>query len=195
MTDLAQTSSEATRSWSSSPLIVSRDSFSHQTWARFQPGGALPALSGCHYIYFCYIIFIIYALRVSIFITSSLGVAVGLYKEVYLRIFKRVSFWLHGCCVKWEGWARKPVNHTSLVAVVTLTDRPKSVRNRCVIELFVALFVLSLCPFDISVGVGVFVIGMIQNSSFFSYYTNFETVTNLDLITELDFLPNCARFQ
>ena len=33
-------------------------------------------------------------------------------------------------------WARKPVNHTSWVAVVTPTDRPKSVRNRCVIELF-----------------------------------------------------------
>ena len=36
----------------------------------------------------------------------------------------------------WEGWARKPVNHTSWVAVVTPADRPKSVRNRCVIELF-----------------------------------------------------------
>ena len=33
-------------------------------------------------------------------------------------------------------WARKPVNHTSWVAVVTPTDRPKSVRNRCLIELF-----------------------------------------------------------
>ena len=33
-------------------------------------------------------------------------------------------------------WARKPVNHTSLVAVVTPTDRPKSVRNCCLIELF-----------------------------------------------------------
>ena len=43
------------------------------------------------------------------------------------------------------------VNHTSWVVVVTPTDRPKSVRNRCVIELFVALFVLSLCPFNISV--------------------------------------------
>ena len=30
----------------------------------------------------------------------------------------------------------KPVNHTSWVAVVTPTDSPKSVRNRCVIELF-----------------------------------------------------------
>ena len=65
-------------------------------------------------------------------------------------------------------WARKPVNHTSWVAVVTPTDRPKSVRNRCVIELFVAFFVLSLCPFDISVGVGAFVIGLSQISSFFS---------------------------
>ena len=31
-----------------------------------------------------------------------------------------------------------------------------------------ALFVLSLCPFDISVGVGVFVMGLSQISSFFS---------------------------
>ena len=61
------------------------------------------------------------------------------------------------------------VNHTSWVAVVTPTDRPKSVRNLCVIELFVALFVLSLCPYDISVGVWAFVIGLSQISSFFSY--------------------------
>ena len=54
------------------------------------------------------------------------------------------------------------------MAVVTPTDRPKSVRNRCVIELFVALFVLSLCPFDISVCVGAFVTGLRQVSSFFS---------------------------
>ena len=46
------------------------------------------------------------------------------------------------------------IRHTSWVAVVTPIDRPKSVRNRCVFELFVALFVLSLCPFDISVVVG-----------------------------------------
>ena len=42
------------------------------------------------------------------------------------------------------------------LTAVTPTDRPKSVRNRCVIELFVALFVLSLCPFDIAAGVGAF---------------------------------------
>ena len=60
------------------------------------------------------------------------------------------------------------------VAVVTPTDRNKSVRNRCVIELFVALFVLLLCPFDISVGVGAFVIGLSQISYFFSSGTNID---------------------
>ena len=57
------------------------------------------------------------------------------------------------------SWKVGPVNqvkHTSWVVVVTPTDRPKPVRNRCVIEFFVALFVLSLCPFDISVSVVVF---------------------------------------
>ena len=33
-----------------------------------------------------------------------------------------------------------------------------------------ALLVLSICPFDISVGVGTFVTGLSQISSFFSYY-------------------------
>ena len=42
---LVQSSSEATGSWSLSPLIVSRDSFGHQTWARFQLGGAQPPYS------------------------------------------------------------------------------------------------------------------------------------------------------
>ena len=42
-----------------------------------------------------------------------------LYKEVYLQIFKCVSFCLHGRCGEWEAWARKPGNHTSWMAVVT----------------------------------------------------------------------------
>ena len=178
--------------------------------------------------------------------------------EVYLQIFKRVSFWLHGCCGEWkvgplnqvnhtnrmdvicchlihssqsvpqQSYNRtlqfsktfrlnrndifslssyavlplenplnvfkcymfttlmslvldytavavsgkvgpvKPINHTSLVAAITQTDRPKSVRIRCVIKLFLALFVLSLCPFDISVGEGAFLIRLSQISSFFS---------------------------
>ena len=39
------------------------------------------------------------------------------------------------------------VNHTSWVAVVTPTDRPKSVRNRCVIELFCS--VVLCCHFPL----------------------------------------------
>ena len=95
-----------------------------------------------------------------------------LYKEVYLQIFKCVSFWLQDCCGNWEGWTRKSVNHTSWMAVVTPTDRPKSVHNRCVIELFLWRC-LSLCTFDISAGVGAFVILLSQISSFFSswYFT------------------------
>ena len=44
-------------------------------------------------------------------------------------------------------WARKPVNHTSWVAVVTPTDRPKSVRNRCLIELFCDVVCVVTLPF------------------------------------------------
>ena len=73
-----------------------------------------------------------------------------LYKEVYLQIFKCVSFWLHGCCGEWEGGHVNQVDHASWVAVVTPTDRPKSVRNRCLIELFcgvVCVVTLSFCHF------------------------------------------------
>ena len=54
------------------------------------------------------------------------------------------------------------------MAVVTPTDRPKSVRNRCLIELFLWRCLCCHCPFDISVGVGAFVIGLSQISSFLS---------------------------
>ena len=44
-------------------------------------------------------------------------------------------------------WARKPVNHTSWVAVVTPIDRPKSVRNCCLIELFCGVVCVVTLPF------------------------------------------------
>ena len=71
-------------------------------------------------------------------------------------------------------WARKPVNHTGWVFVVTPTDRSKLVRNQCVIGLLCSVIcvVLLLCPFDISVGVGAFVIGLSQIS--------FLSVTTMD---------------
>ena len=67
--------------------------------------------------------------------------------------------------VEWKGIDL--VNHTIWVTVVTPTDRTKSVRNRCVIELFGDVFVLSCCPFDISVGIRAYFIGLSQISSFF----------------------------
>ena len=53
------------------------------------------------------------------------------------------------------------------MTVVAPTDRPKSVRNRCVIQVLVAFF---CCPlvFEFSVGIGVFVIGLSQISFFMS---------------------------
>ena len=47
-------------------------------------------------------------------------------------------------------WARKAVNHTSWVALVTPTDRPKSVRNRCLIELFCGVVCVVTLPFWLS---------------------------------------------
>ena len=49
------------------------------------------------------------------------------------------------CCGWWEGWVHvNRLNHTSWMAVITPTDRPKSVRNRCVIEVCGGVFVLSI---------------------------------------------------
>ena len=61
------------------------------------------------------------------------------------------------------------IKHTSWVAIITPTDRPKSVRNHCVllvIERFGGVFALYLCPYDFSVGAKAFVIGLSQISSF-----------------------------
>ena len=63
----------------------------------------------------------------------------------------------------------------SWVAVVTLTDRPKSIRNRCVIDVFGRVFVLSRCFLD-----------------FFCWCRGFCNRTESDLFL---FLPNqCALF-
>ena len=52
------------------------------------------------------------------------------------------------------------------MAIVTPTDRHKSVRNRCVIEVYGGVFVLSRCLLGFSLDVGAFVIGLSQISSF-----------------------------
>ena len=55
------------------------------------------------------------------------------------------------------------------MTAVTPTDRPKSVRNRCVIKVFGGVFILSRCFLGCAGGVVVFVTGLSQISSFFSY--------------------------
>ena len=46
-----------------------------------------------------------------------------------------------------QNLSNQMTNHTSWVAVVTSTDRPKSVRNRCVIELFCGVVCVVTLPF------------------------------------------------
>ena len=61
--------------------------------------------------------------------------------------------------------------------VVTLTDRPKSVRKRCVIEMLGGVFVLSRCFLDFSVDARALVIELSWISSTFSCVcNNFYTV-------------------
>ena len=52
----------------------------------------------------------------------------------------------------------------------TVVDRPKSVRNPCVIKVFGGVVLLSRFFLDFSVSVGAFVIGLSQISFFFSQY-------------------------
>ena len=95
--------------------------------------------------------------------TSPLGVAVGCYirRFIFIKKFNVCPF--DYTAVAGSGKVG-PVTHTSWMTEVTPYDRPKSVRNRCIIELG-DVFVLSCCPFDISVDIRAFVIGLSQISS------------------------------
>ena len=61
------------------------------------------------------------------------------------------------------------LNNISWVTAVTPTDRPKSVRNSCVIKVLVAFLCCHVAFLDCSVGEGVFVTELNQISSFFSF--------------------------
>ena len=106
----------------------------------------------------------------------------SLYKDDYLQIFKYLSFRLHDFCDKWEVWALLNRNHTSCMTVVTPTDPPNSIRNRCVIEGFGSVFVLSI-GFRVSKNVYLllhFIFSSFQQvvstdvSIFLSYWNSFE---------------------
>ena len=67
------------------------------------------------------------------------------------------------------------------MAVLTPTDRPKSVRNRCVIDFLVAFCVVSWL-LNFSVGKVAFVIGLNQISFFFSLsLENFDPFEKFNL--------------
>ena len=56
------------------------------------------------------------------------------------------SSFLNGKHIPYHGPVNQ-VNHTSWVAVVTPTDCPKSIRNRCLIELFCGVVCVVTLPF------------------------------------------------
>ena len=69
------------------------------------------------------------------FIPTTFLVRVQHFRFIY--IFLNVCpFDYTSAAGSWKVGPVNQVNHTSWVAVVTPTDRPTSVRNRCVIELF-----------------------------------------------------------
>ena len=74
-------------------------------------------------------------------------------------------------------------NQTNGLAAGTPTNRHKSVRNRCVLKVLVAFFVLSRRFLEFSVSVGDFTIGLSQISSFFSY-VNRQTLSSFALVNK-----------
>ena len=82
--------------------------------------------------------------------------------EPIVYCFRKMHLWGN----KSHGFYSIP-NHTSWVAIVIQTDRPRSFLNRCVIAAFGVVFMTSLCFLDLSVSVGEFFIGLSQTSSFF----------------------------
>ena len=137
MTGLVQTSSEKTWPLSSSPLILSWYSVSPLTWARFQTGGAWPTLAD---------VFTFFDILFSshyVFVSAL----VGCWSSAFIRkiIYKFLS----------KAFAVRGEVGIPLTRV-TPTDRPKSVRNRFVIEVVGGVCVSLCCFLCFSVGVGAF---------------------------------------
>ena len=90
------------------------------------------------YIFLLYHIYHLCFTCIDFYDLSAWG---GCWFDVYIRRF--IYKFLNVCPFDYTAVAGSgkvgpvnQVNHTSWVAVVTPTDRPKSVRNRCLIELF-----------------------------------------------------------
>ena len=68
-------------------------------------------------------------------------------KKVYLQISNVCHFDYTAVVRNGKVGPVNQVNHTSWVAVVTSTNRPKSVRNHCVIEIFCSVVCVVTWPF------------------------------------------------
>ena len=131
------------------------------------PGGAYIAcpIRMSLYIFLLYYIYYLCFTCTDFYDLSAWG---GCWFVVYIRRF--IYKFLNVCPFDYTAVAGSgrvgpvnQVNHTSWVAVVTPTDRPKSVRNRCVIKLFCGVVYVVTVPFL----QWAFVIGLSQISSFF----------------------------
>ena len=70
-----------------------------------------------------------------------------LYKEVYKQILNVCGFDYTAVAGSGKVGPVNQINHTSWVAIVTPTDRFKSVGNRSVIELFCGVVCVVILPF------------------------------------------------
>ena len=110
-----------------------------------------PAKISRYTVYF-FLLFYIYHLCFTCIDFYDLSVWGGCWFVVYIRRF--IYKFLNVCPFHYTAVTRSgkvgpvnQVNHTSWVAVVTPTDRPKSVCNRCVIELFCGVVCVVTLPF------------------------------------------------
>ena len=101
------------------------------------------------YIFLLYYIYHLCFTCIDFYDLSSWG---GCWFVVYIRRF--IYKFLNVCPFYYTAVAGSgkvgpvnQVNHTSWVAVVTSTDRPKSVRNRCVIDIFCGVVCVATLPF------------------------------------------------
>ena len=104
-----------------------------------------------------------YALSALAGCWSSVFIRRIIYKFLNICSFDYIALWLVG-----RLGSRQPFNHTSLVAFVIPSDRPKSVCNRCVIEVLVAFLCCRIAFWIFAVGVR-----LSQIFSLFSHYQHY----------------------
>ena len=101
---------------------------------------------------YIFLLYYIYHLCFTCIDFYDLSAWTGCWFVVYIRRF--IYKFLNLCPFDWTAVAGSgkvgpvnQVNHTSWVAVVIPTDHPKSVRNRCLIELFCGVLCVVTLPF------------------------------------------------